>query len=607
LSEQREIENLRKALEQECNRRKQLQEKAQHIEQENSYLNIQIKMEYKAKAEIQQKCSSLKSQFSELNHKLLQKEAELQKRTEELIHARSNQEDAMEEEIQQLRDVERVTNKARAKQNKLLSVLSNIMFSRAKTKSLRAYCANWKISVRSISKRLTFLKLVSKHCFFHSVGKFLFLWRDHVDKLNNLRGDLDRFLFTTCKAFVRRVFYLWFRSALLGAKSSFEAKAHELEASCMRLSTKEKELVEQIDSTLELMEAADSKNSRKQEELKGVIMQLRLELQSLESRLMEAHADRHQLEQRLVDFDKNVTLLGETRSRSLQAEEAAKRLAAELQIARDEQKHSLKIQEQMESTITSLESRLAVQDRRTEELEDRITEAEAECAQCAAQGEVCSQQLAKAQADLTVEMDARAALEELGQQREKELAAARGQAQDVVVLKEIVDDEKARRRAVEDALGKLVTAFKEQKLSLRRRQHNTVHRLFISKFFYGWIRASCNSTRERAADRVRAVEKKCETQQAALDEEGVALRSCMQQLTDMRLAAEAGAAREEALESACEKAEKQLAELKARYLEGVKSSVQTIRLCRDRYLAASPVVPPHPWGGGGDGAETDND
>ena len=597
---------MRKAFEQEKNIRKQLQDKAQHIEQENRYLNTQIKMEHNVKAELQQKNSTLKSQFSEINQKLLQKEAELQKRTEELIHARSSQEEAIEEEIQQIRDVERVTNKARTKQNKFLSILSKILFSSVQSRAVRTNFGSWKSTVQSISKRLTFLKLVSKFCFFHNVGKSFLLWSKHVDVLNSLRKELDRFLNIQCKSCVRRVFHLWYRAALENRKKFYVSKVQELEACCLRLSSREKELVEQVDSTLELLEAADNKNSRKQEELRAVIMQLRVETQALEARFAQAQTERIHLEQRLVDSDKNVALLAEARSQSLKAEANAEKLADELRIVRDERQQGLVVEQQLESSLATLQSHIAAQDRRAEELEDRIVASKVDLARFATQEEARCSQLAAMESALTAEKEARAMIQQVGKQRDEELIVARRQVQELAALQEMLDDEKARRRAVEDALGKLVAAFKEQKLSLRHRQQGTALRLLISKFFFGWFRTSSKAYQERAADRVRAVEHECETQRIALDEEGAALRSCMQQLTAMRLAAEAAAAREVTLESACDKAESQLAELKARYLEGVKSSVQTIRLCRDRYLAASPVGAADARGGAGGGGGADH-
>ena len=582
------MENLRLAYEQECNRRKQVQDKAQRIEQENGYLQTQLKIEQKGKADLQQKHATYKLQFSELHQKLQQKEAELQRRTEELIQARSSQDDVIEEEIQRLRDVERVTNKARSKQNKFLSVLSEVMCSNNKMRVKRANYIRWKNVVHSISKRLNFLKLVSKHCFWHCVGKIFLLWRSHIELLNNLRVDLDRFFFKKNKSCVRRMMFLWFRGAMLSAKTTRDAKIQEFEVCCDKLRMREKELVEQIDSTLELMEAADSKHSRKLEDLKGINLQQRLELQTLEARLSEAYSERRQLEQRLAAAESISSHLDDARSRLLEAEEGARGLAEELRLVREEKRQCLASQRLLEDAVSALELRVASQDRRTRELEDRNRAAEAESARMAAQAEARSAQLSTLQGALTAEKETRIMLEERSRQRDTELTTVRREVRELASVQEQLEEEEGRRRAVEDALGKLVSAFQEQKQSIRRRQQFVADRLRISKAFFWWVRDSLKAAIQRAHDRIQAVERECETQRAALDEEGEALRSCMQQLTAMRLAADEAAAREAGLEAARARAEGQLTELKARYLEGVKSSVQTIRLCRDRYLATSP-------------------
>ena len=594
---QREIDNWRKAFEQEKNRRKRVEDKVQRIEQEQSYLNTQVKMEQRGKADLLQKCTLLKEQCSEIQQRLQLKETELQRRTEELIQARSCQEDVMEEEVERLRDVERVTNKARAKQNKYLSSLQRVLLFRREEQSRRTHFAVWKSVVHSISKRLTFLKLVSKHCFWHCVGKVFVLWKSHILLLNNLRVGLDRFLFKQCKSRVRLVFHLWFRGAASLAKARVDEKAAELAGRCEKLTVRERDLVEQVDSTLELMEAADSKHARRQEELKGMNMQLRVDARALEVRLAEAHAERRRLEQRIAEAAGLPAQLTEALSRTAGVEAEARRLAEELRAAREEHRLGLSAQRQLEDAAVAREAEAAAQDRRTRELEERMEMAEAEAARAASRAEAVAAHAAAAEAARAAEARARGAAEAAAQLARAEAEAARRDAQGLGVLQERLEEEEARRRAVEDALGKLVAAFRERKLDSRRRLHGSTDRHRLLQVLCGWLRAAGRAARERAAERVRAVERECGTQRAAMEEEGGALAACMQQLTALRLAADAAAGREAALDAARARAEAALAEMKGRYLEGVKSSVHTIRLCRDRYLATSNS----PGGGGGGG------
>ncbi len=593
---QREIENWRKAYEKEKNRRKGIEDKVQRIEQEQSYLSTQVKMEQRGKADLMQKCSMLKEQFSEMQSRLQLKETELQRRTEELIQARSCQEDVMEEEVERLRDVERVTNKARAKQNKYLSSLQGVLLLRREEQSRRTHFTVWKYVVHSISKRLTFLKLVSKHCFWHCVGKVFVLWKSHISLLNNLRVSLDRFLFKQCKSRVRLVFHLWFRGAASCAQARVGEKAAELAGRCEKLTVRERNLVEQVDSTLELMEAADSKHARKQEELKGMNMQLRADARALEARLAEAHAERRRLEQRIAEAAALPAQLADALGRTAEVEAEAHQLAEELRSAREEQRLGLAVQRQLEDAAVAREAEAAVQDRRTRELEERVERAEAEAARAETRAEAIAAHAAAAEAARAAEARARGAAEAASQLARAEAEVARRDAHGLGVLQERLEEEEARRRAVEDALGKLVAAFRERKLDSRRRLHGSTDRHRLLQVLCGWLRAAGRAGRERAEERVRAVERECGTQLAALEEEGGALAVCMQQLTALRLAADASAGREAALDAARVRAEAALAEMKSRYLEGVKSSVQTIRLCRDRYLACSP-----PRGSGGRG------
>ncbi len=596
---QREIENWRKAFEQEQNRRKRIEDKIQRIEQEQSYLSTQVKMEQRGKADLLQKCSVLKEQLSEIQQKLQHKETELQRRTEELIQARSCQEDVMEEEVERLRDVERVTNKARAKQNKYLSSLHSVLLLRREEQSRRMHFAAWKNVVHVISKRLTFLKLVSKHCFWHCVGKVFVLWKSHISLLNNLRVGLDRFLFKQCKSCVRLVFHLWFRGAASLAQARVDEKAAELAGRCEKLTVRERALVEQVDSTLELMEAADSKHARKQEELKGLNMQLRVDARALEVRLTEAHAERRRLEQRIAEAAGLPAQLAEAQRHTAEVEAEARRLAEELQAAREERRLCLAAQRQLEDAAVAREAEAAAQVRRACELEDRVERAEAEAARAASRAEAVAAHAAAAEAAREAEARSRGAAEAAAQLARAEVEAARRDAHGLGELQERLEEEEARRRAVEDALGKLVAAFHERKLDSRRRLHGSMDRHRLLQVLCGWLRAAARAARERAAERVRAVERECGTQLAALEEEGGALAACMQQLTALRLAADAAAGREAALESARARAEAALAEMKARYLEGVKSSVHTIRLCRNRYLACSPTRGGSGSGGGG--------
>ena len=149
------------------------------------------------------------------------------------------------------------------------------------------------------------------------------------------------------------------------------------------------------------------------------------------------------------------------------------------------------------------------------------------------------------------------------------------------VVESEYDAEMQRRSQLEDALAKLIKAFKEAKQEHRKKLLQAGEYVRMLAAFFEWRR-----TAERAALGGRPAHL---NSLSAADEVSLNLRvGEMHELREEKTALEAAVERLSADLRASrareEQATSQLTSLKETYLKGVKASVQSIRQCRDKYL-----------------------
>jgi len=169
---------------------------------------------------------------------------------------------------------------------------------------------------------------------------------------------------------------------------------------------------------------------------------------------------------------------------------------------------------------------------------------------------------------------------------------------EVARLRGLVDDEATKRTAIEGALSKLVTAFKQLKGKNKRREEQMAARVRGLQILWSWRLECEKNARRESWDVQRADASSSERLGQQLGEAQDRITHLERQLTDALSDKADMAARVQRLDSdlATETEQRQLVEeelsnIKDSYLRGVKNSVQSIRACRQQYLTPSTDSP----------------
>jgi len=559
-----------------------LMDRVARLERENSYLNSQLQMEQKKQAEYKETVRDAQRQTEEAEMQLQEKKLELHQRTHELMEARNGHEDVIEEGLRRMHEVEAYTalnvEHVRTLQRRVAGMMAQRLDMRTAIHAVR----RWRARASTVMGRMELLRQVHRRYLNQVLGRPLMCWKERSDFVIFLSRALPRLALGLRRKLLAGVFRRWHTDALRSAREKTATMMEDLKAAAHR----ENELSAQLREAEEMLAEAYAAQTTVDKAVRD--QKARCEREIEEARdLLEAS----QTEERRV----RVQL--EEVSKELKATKGAE-LSTRAALSENLQSHELETQvlrerlRAAEAAFDGLKVKLRESQARQQDLEDMLSKNQGAVGDKAAtigklQGTVSELegQSRRLMQQLQQEETSRARAEAARQGMQLKLEELERNGSVMARGREVVEseyeEEMQRRTQLEDALAKLIKAFKEAKQEHRRKLLQAGEYVRMLAAFFEWRRTAATSAQEdrpahsnllSAADEASFNLRMGEMHE--LREEKTALEEAVERLSaDLRVSR----AREE-------QANSQLTSLKETYLKGVKASVQSIRQCRDKYL-----------------------
>ena len=565
------------------------------LERENSYLNSQLQMEQKRQADYKDTVRDAQRQAEEADMRLQEKKLELHERTQELMEARSGHEDIMEEGLRRMQQVESYTALNAQHVRTLQRQVAGMMAQRLEMRTAIHAVRRWRSQTSTVMGRMELLRAVHHRYVNHVIGRPLQCWKKHTDFVIFLSTALPRLALRRRHNLLGLVFRRWHGAAVRLARATTESIIGDLKASAQR----ENELSAQLREAEEMLAEAYAAQNGVDKAVRDQTARCEREIQEARDLLEAAQTEERRVRVQLEDAVKDLKAArsAEQSTRAALSENLQSH-KHETEVLRDRVRAA-------ESAFNGLKTKLKESQARQQDLEDMLSKNQGMSGEKAAtieklQGTVSElegqsrrlvQQLQQEETSRANAEAARHGMQlKLAELERSGSVMARGR----LVVESEYDEEIQRRTQLEDALAKLIKAFKEAKQDHRRKLLQAGEYVRMLAAFFEWRRTAERSALAAGKDsweyRRRQQQHSCASSagddEASNRREGEAQdlreeRNALEKAVE-RLSAELQESRERE-----EKASDQLASLKETYLRGVKASVQSIRQCRDKYLPTS--------------------
>ncbi|EKX32708.1 hypothetical protein GUITHDRAFT_148425 [Guillardia theta CCMP2712] len=578
-----EIEGLRQAMEDDLRGRSQLQEKISRLERENLYLTNQLKMEQSLQSELKQTASGAQAKVKEVEQKLKEKMSELQLRTEELMEARSGHEQMIDTEMKRLALVDSRLNQSGRRLKALKKQLGMLLLLRRQERMAERAIRSLKVRALLKRGRRRLLRVVHERSVRVLLGKPLVCWQMRAQRMATLRVFLPaaaerrrRKLMTSCLSGWKRGCWslrgLRVEEEVRAARSMFEQQEKELKSQL-------KDAREMIDDLREELARKDSLTYKQACASEQEILSLQESLRRQQDESARLHTDNEEKAKQLriaenaektgrVVLEEKEEELVKLRERVRAAEEAYDRVRAKLQ-------EELNDKRDLEDVLSRRDLMAGDRHQHVQHLEGTVADLEQQCQRLLQQ--VQAEEAARYKAE-EMRMRMQERLEAFEQGESFSHDSLRVQHADT---QNALERERARSEELEDALSKLVEAFKEGKRQERMKLIQAGQYVRLLSSFFSWRRCADQQTIISLSAPSGFGEAR---QTPDLSQELLDLKHRNASLQAMLAEAKAGGEEERRRR---EELERQVMSLKETYLQGVKASVQSIRLCRDRYLPAN--------------------
>ena len=600
---QGEIDGLRRAMASESRDRGSLLDRIARLERENSYLNAQLQMEQKKQGDYREATREAKKLAEGAEMKLKDKQRELHDRTEELIEERNGRQDMMEEGLRKMQEVESYTVNSMQHVRNMQRRVAGMMAQRLEIRVLLQAVRRWRSQATCVIGRMELLRNVHQRFVNQVLGRPLMCWKKQAELVLYLSAALPRLALRRRRNLLAQMFRLWRVEAWRSARAKMFVAMEDLKAGVAREHGLAAQLREAEEMLAEAYAAQGDVEKAVREQTQRGDRDVQEARDLMEAALIEERRVRVQLEEvskelkasKSAEKITRATLEEHIQSHKQEAEVLRERLRA-AESAFDGMKRKLNEsqakQQDLEDMVATKSGLASDKNVKMEMLQQTVKELETQSVRLLQQ--LQSEEASRARAE-GARQSMQAKLEEL--ERSGSVMVRGRQA-----VQTEYDDERKRRVQLEDALAKLIKAFKEAKEEHRQKLMHAGDYVRMLAAFFEWRRAaelSAQATAQAtleyrrqemeeafrsAASTEKAFRSAASTEKAALGQSAHELRDAVQRLSaDLEDSRE----REEEARAACASLEAQLASLKETYLKGVKASVQSIRQCRDKYLPAN--------------------
>jgi len=565
------------------------------LERENSYLNAQLQMEQKKQGDYREATREAQRLAEEAEMKLQDKQRELHDRTEELIDERHGRQDMMEEGLRRMQEVESYTVNSMQHVRGMQRRVAGMMAQRLEMRVLIHAVRRWRSQTTSVIGRMELLRSVHQRFVYQVLGRPLMSWKKHADFVLYLSTALPRLALRRRRNLLALVFRFWrieaWRSAranMLVAMGDLKAAGERERGLAAQLREAEEMLAEAYGAQNEVEKAVRDQTQRGDRE----VLEARdlMEAAQIEERRVRAQLEEVTKELKAAKSAEHTTrasLAEHVQSHKQETEVLRERLRA-AESAFDGLKHKLNEsqarQQDLEDMVTKKEGLASDKNVKIEMLKQTVKELEAQSGRLLQQ--LQSEEASRSRAE-GARQSMQAKLEEL--ERNGSVIVRGRQA-----VQTEYDDERQRRAQLEDALAKLIKAFKEAKEEHRQKLTHAGDYVRMLAAFFEWRRAAELSAQAAAQNTLDYRRLELEAFSSAASAEKASLSQSAHEMCELRDAVQRLSAeledsreREEEARDSCASLEAQLASLKETYLKGVKASVESIRLCRDKYLPAN--------------------
>ena len=491
---QGEIEGLWRARESETRDRETLMERIERLERENIYLNAQLQMEQKSRSDYKETVRAAQRAAEEAAERLGEKKRELNDRTQELMYSQQGQEDLMEQGIQRMQEVESYTVRSMQLVRGMQQQIAGMMAQRLQARTCTYAVRRWRSQTSSVMGRMELLRRVHQRYVNHVLGKPLSYWRKHADFVMFLSTALPRLALRRRRNLLALSFRCWRAQAARSARAKMHLAMQDMKAQAGR----EAALAAQLREAEEMLAEAYAAQNKVEKVVRDVATSKDRETQEVRDLLEAALAEERRVRLRLEDASKEL--------KSVKGAEQATRaaLAEHLQSHKEETdalrerlrasesafdglkvklNESLARQRDLEDMLTKKESLSGDKAHTINKLQSSIVELERDSKRLMQQlhSEETSRQRAEASRHAM-----QCKLEELerssgGMVRGRQAADSKLQAE--------YDEEMRRRCQLEDALAKLIKAFKDAKQEHRQKLMQAGDYVRILAAFFEWKRA----------------------------------------------------------------------------------------------------------------------
>jgi len=572
-----------------------LQERIARLERENSYLNAQLQMEQKKQTDYKDAVREAQTDVDAADVRLMDKTRELHERTRELMEARSGHEDLMDEGIRRMQDVESYTINSVHHVRSMQRRVAGMMAQRLDMRTVIFAMQRWRSQASTVMGRMELLRIVHQRYANHVLGRPLMRWKKHVDFVMFLSTALPKLALRRRRNLLWLVFRSWRGEASRSARAKIEAVIEDLKAAAQR----ENGLSAQLREAEEMLAEAYAAQSGVDQSLRDQTQRAEREVQEvrdlLEAALTEERRVHVQLEEAMkegraakaAEQTMRASLAEYLQSHKQEAQALRERLRA-AESAFDGLKVKLNksqaTQQDLEDMVTRKEGLTGDKTRTIQRLRSTIEDLEG-------QSHRLMQQLHSEEGNCKRAEASRLAMQgKLEELERKGSVVVRGRQ----AVQSEFDDEIERRAQLEDALAKLITAFKEAKEDHRHKLMQAGEFVRMLAAFFEWRRTTEISAQNTVQDVLEYKRQELEvlhSTTAADIAEHAAVNGGMHEVHKLREAVqrlstelEESQEREEESQAARSALEEQMGSLKETYLKGVKASVQSIRQCRNRYL-----------------------
>ena len=567
-------------------------DRIERLERENSYLNAQLQMEQKKQTDYKDAVREAQKAAEEADARLGDKKRELHDRTQELMLARHGHEDMMEEGIRRMQEVESYTVHSVHQVRSMQRRVAGMMAQRLQVRALIFALRRWRSQASTVMGRMELLRIVHQRFLNQVLGRPLMSWKKHADFVLYLSTALPRLALRRRRNMLAMAFGCWRQEASRSTRARMHAVMEDMRAAAGR----EGELAAQLREAEEMLAEAYAAQNDVEKAVHDQTQRKEREVQEVRDLLEATQAEERRVRVQLEETHKE---LKATKSAELQSRES---LAEHLQSHKQEAQVLRERVRAAESAFDGLKVKLNESQTRQRDLEDMVTKKEGLAGnkeqtittlqttimELEGQSKRLMQQLQQEEAGRARAESSRHAMQAKLEELERSGSVMNRGRQ---AVQSEYDDEVRRRGQLEDALAKLIKAFKEAKEEHRHKLMQAGEYVRMLAAFFEWRRSTEMSAQGAVHD---ALEKKRQellllhsttsagsSEKLENEQEILKLRDVVRQLSaeleDSREREEEALSTRAALES-------QLMSLKETYLKGVKASVQSIRQCRDKYL-----------------------